>query len=478
MRSLDCLSGLDVAFLAFETPTMPMNIMGILLLDAAGANGGYSFERVVRVMQERAPRLAPLRRRLVPVPLGLDHPVWIDDPKLRVRSHLHRVRAPAPGTERVLAQLVARIASQPLDRSRPLWELWVVERLAEGRVALVFKLHHAAADGVSAAALLLQLLDPSPDAPAGGRAEVPSLPPSAPTRLALLAHAASRLPQRSARLPRLLRETIGSAVGVGRSMTEAEGRPPMAMPFRAPRTPWNQAISSRRNVAFGSARLDDVKRVCAAFGATVNHVVLAACTQTLRSYLEAHGGVPAAPLVATVPVSLRGSQSPGTGSNQISAFFVHLPVQVSDPVEQLRVLRRDADASRQAETTLAVGALGRWAEFASTGFLRGAARIYSGGKLANRHRPIHNLVISNVRGPADPLYAAGARLVAAYPLGPPMDGAGVNITVLSYAGSVGFGIIACARAVPQAGDIALGFGAAVARLLKIAIRTTSERTAG
>jgi diacylglycerol O-acyltransferase len=269
---------------------------------------------------------------------------------------------------------------------------------------------------------------------------------------------------------------VGTLAAIRRPTTPgAADAPRTPVLFSAPRMPWNGAISSRRTVAFGSARLADVKVVCEAFGTTVNHVVLAACTQTLRNYLAAHGGVPDVPLVAAVPLSLRSPEAQGTDGNRISAFFVHLPVHLPDPLEQLLALRQGAETSRQSHARLGIGALGEWAEFTSTRLLRGAARLYSARKLANHHRPLHNLVISNVRGPGVPLYCAGARLLAAYPLGPPMDGAGANITVLSYAGSVDFGIIACARAVPHVADIALGFGAAVACLLKLATKEMSAR---
>ena len=470
------LSGLDSAFLSLETPSTPMNVVGTLVLDASSASGGLSYERVLRLVEERAPRLAPFRRRMVAMPFGLDHPVWVDDPDLEVRSHVHRVRAPAPGSERVLADLVARIASQPLDRARPLWQLSVVEGLAEDRVALVFKLHHAVADGLSAALLMLQLLDSSPEEADEEASQARMERAPASTNLALLAHAASRLPQRSARVARLLRDSTRSVAGMARGAVggASAGEPRMPMPFSAPQTPWNRALSSQRTVAFGRARLADVKAVGAAFGATVNHVVLAACTQTLRSYLEAHGGAPEAPLVAAIPVSLRSPEEVGTYGNRLSALSVHLPVHLADPVDQLHALKHDAESSKQQHTRLGVGALGEWAEFTSTALLGIAARFYSEQKLANRHRPLHNLVISNVRGPRAALYAGGARLTAAYPLGPLMEGAGVNITVLSYADSVDFGIVACERAVPHVGDIALGFGAAVADLRKIALQKTAE----
>jgi WS/DGAT/MGAT family acyltransferase len=391
------LSGLDSAFLSLETPSTPMHMMGTFVLDASRASGGYSFERILRLVEERLPDLAPFRRRLAETPFGFDHPVWIDDPDLCTRSHVYRVGAPAPGSEHVLARLVAQVASQPLDRTRPLWELWVIEGLSEGRVALVFKVHHAVADGVSAIQLLLQLLDPSPEgANACGSHERARMDP-APTNRALLSHAFSRLPQRSARFARLLLDSSRSVAGVARSMIggAADG-PRMPMPFSGPATPWNRATSPQRTVAFGRAPLADVKLINSVFGTTVNHVVLAACTQTLRSYLEGHGGVPDSPLVAAIPVSLRSSEEMESYGNRISALLVHLPVHLDDPVEQLLTLKNDAVSSKQLHARLGVSALGEWAEFTSSGLLGIAARFYSDRKLAGRHRPLHNLVISNV----------------------------------------------------------------------------------
>jgi WS/DGAT/MGAT family acyltransferase len=465
---------MDAAFLSLETPNTPMNVMGTFLLDPTSAGDDYSCERVVQQIEERLIGLAPFRQRLVSVPFGLDHPVWIEDPHFRVRDHIYRMTAPAPGSDRTLATLVARIAARPLDRTRPLWELWVVEGLSEERVALVFKLHHAMADGVSAAKLLLQLFDPSPLARAEVGSPVRARSGRAPTRRMLLTHALSRLPGRSARFARLLRDSAESvAAGMTRSIggesPDPEQGAHMPMPFSAPRMTWNAATSSRRSAAFGNARLADLKVVGAAFGATVNHVVLAACTQTLRNYLESHGGGPSLPLVAAVPISLRSSYDLETHGNRISAFLVHLPVHLADPLEQLFAVRDAAVSAQQLHRRLGVGALGEWAEFASASLLGGAARFYSKLALAGRHRPLHNLVISNVRGPGTPLYVGGAKLCAAYPLGPLMDGAGMNITVASYLESVAFGVLACERSVPHVADIAVGFGAAVADLRKLAL---------
>lgn len=471
MSDLSSLSGLDSAFLSLETPCTPMHMIGTFVLDAAGARGGYSFERIVRLMENRAPGLAPFRRRLAAIPFGLDHPVWIDDPDLRIRSHIYRLSTPAPGSDAALARLVAQISSQPLDRTRPLWELWVIEGLSEGRVALVFKVHHAVADGGSSIQLLLRLLDSSPE-DADSECHEPVRIDPAPSGRALVTHALARLPRRSARFARLLADSTKSLAAAAQAkLVGAADGSGMPMPFSTPRTPWNGAVSPQRTVAFGSAPLADVKRINAVFGTTVNHVVLAACAQSLRNYLEAHGGAPDRPLVVAIPVSLRGAGETDTYGNRVSALLVHLPVHLADPVEQLLTLKHDAAAAMQVHLHLGVSALGEWAEFALpfAGLLGGLARFYSDQKLAARHRPIHNLVISNVRGPSSALYAAGARVTAAYPLGPLMEGVGMNITVASYEDSIALGVIACERSVPHVADIALGFGAAIGDLQKLAL---------
>ncbi len=472
---MKALSGLDAAFLYLETPSAPMNVVCTIVLEPPASDGPCGFERILRLVEERLPRLAPFRRRLMPVPFGIDHPVWVEDPDLAVEDHVYRTEAPAPGTDRILAQLVAEIAARPLDRSRPLWELWVIERLSGGRTALVLKLHHAVADGVAGAELWLQLLDLEPNPPAGRTDGDPWDGDAPPSQIALLGRAVGRLARRPAQLARLLARTGRSAAGLARSTLDpaASGARP-ALPLGAPRTRFNGAISPHRAVAYGSARLANLEFVKATFGATLNDVVLAACSLSLRNYLEAHGDLPDGPLLATVPVSVRTPEQMGTYGNRLSAFFVHLPVHLADPLEQLRAIQAETRAGKHLQSELGGGLLGDWLQLASPALFSRGAQLYSSLKLANRHRPIHNLVISNVPGPPVPLYAAGSRVAAAYPHGPIIDGVGINITVVSYVDSVDFGIIACRESVPDIWDIALGFGAAVGDLVKLSLRETPQ----
>jgi WS/DGAT/MGAT family acyltransferase len=461
---MKALSGLDAAFLYAETSTMPMNVVGTIILDAANAPIPCSYERILRLVKDRLPRMEPLRRRLARVAFDFEHPVWIEDSEVRVERHVRRVQAPAPGSDRVLAELVGRIAARPLNRSRPLWQLWVIERLEGGRMALVMKLHHALADGMACAELLLRLLDLSPEpGPSDDAGEIRPVerPPSG---IEVLGDALSRFTRRPARIARLLSDAGRSTAAVARLVTGSAARP--ALPFDTPRTRFNGAISPRRVVAYGKARLADLEFVKSTFGTTVNDVVLAASSLSLRNYLEAHGDLPDRPLVAMVPVSVRTAEETGTFDNRVSAFFVRLPVQLADPVDQLLAIQAESRAAKQLHAAVGGGLLGSLAELAPPALFSKAMGLYSDLKLADRHRPLQNVVISNVPGPPVPLYAAGARVEAAYPHGPVLEGAGMNITVMRYQDSVDFGVIACRESVPDVGDIALGFGAAVADLLK------------
>jgi WS/DGAT/MGAT family acyltransferase len=472
-HTMQRLSGLDTAFLCLETPNAPMNVVGTILVEPSAGDGSFSVERILRLIEGRLHRLPPLRRRLLEVPFGLDHPVWIEDRKVVVADHVERIQAAPPGSERILAEIVGRFAARPLDRSRPLWEVAFVEGLAEGRSALVFKVHHAAADGVAAAQMMLQLLDtsaePSPEpASIPDRARV-----RAPRRARLLVQALAGLTLRPARVARLVGAAAqaGARLG-GEALAPSAGPTLPALPLAAPRTAFNGAVSTRRRVAYARASLRDLRFVQSAFETTANDVILAASTAALRHYLEAHGDRPREPLVAAVPVCVRDRKDWNAHGNHISTLFVHLPVQLADPLDRLLAVRAHTRQAKRFHAALGGRALRDWAQLTLPALLARAARLYSHFELADRHRPLYNLVISNVPGPRAPLYAAGARVVAAHAHGPIFDGAGLNVTVMTYADSVEFGVLACERSVPDVEEIALGFGAAVGELVKLALEVT------
>jgi diacylglycerol O-acyltransferase len=460
------LSGLDATFLYCETPSMHMHVTGVILLDPSSMPGGYSIDTVKHMLTSRMHLLAPFRERIMTVPFQLAHPILIEDPDFDIDNHVFRVGVPSPGSLHELAELVGNIASRPLDRSKPLWEMWVAEGLEHDYVALIAKMHHCVIDGVSGADLMVHLFDLEPDA----KVEPPDHewePEHKPSDLELVGHSVvSRVRHWPQVFPTLAR-TGRSALELLRVVRRNEG-PAATLPFTAPRTGFSGAITPHRAIAFGKAALDDFKLVKKVYGTTVNDVVLAACAGSMRKWLIAHDDLPDKSLVASVPVSIRTEDKSDEPGNQVSAMFVGLPVHLEDPIERLMLIRGNTKSAKDVHGAIGADALQNWAEFAAPAVFARAARFYSGSRLADRHPVVHNMVISNVPGPPVPLYSAGARVLAVYPLGPILEGAGLNLTVLSNMGSVDFGAIACREMVPDLWDIATGFTESVEELRKLA----------
>jgi WS/DGAT/MGAT family acyltransferase len=459
------LSGMDASFLYMETPSAHAHVVGTLVLDPSTSPDAFSFEKLLHVIEDRLHLLSPFRRRLVWVPLNLSHPVWIEDPDFDIEAHVHHGAVRAPGGMHELAEAVAEIAGHPLDRSRPLWELWLLEGLEGGQVAMVSKMHHATIDGVTGADLMANLFDLTPETPEFPPPEVPWAPEAVPSDLELIGMGLGQMARNPARMVRVLNRTVRSVVDIVQRQREAssEDRPSPALPFTAPRVRWSAAITPHRSVAFGKAALEDMRHIKSVFGTTVNDVVLTACTMTLRRYLEAHDDLPDQPLVCSVPVSVHG-KSEHEGTNQVSTMFVRLPVQLADPVEQLRTINAETKEAKIMQSAIGADMLQDFAQFIPPTLFNRAMLLYSNLNLADRHRPVHNLIVSNVPGPPIPLYAAGAQVKGLYPFGPLLEGAGLNLTVLSNMGNVDFGVIACRELVPDVWDIADGFGEAVHEL--------------
>jgi WS/DGAT/MGAT family acyltransferase len=449
---MERLSGLDATFLYFETSAQHMHVSIVAVLDPSGAPGGYSFDRVQDLIASRLHLLPPFHRRLVRVPFDLHHPVWVEDPDFDIIHHVRRISCPAPGGLRELAAICARITSTPLDRSRPLWEVWVIEGLADGRFALLTKVHHCAVDGASGAELLVHLFGVERDASAPPPA--PSAPPErVPSELAMVRHALASRVRQPLEMVQLARRTVAAIAGVALRRRDPETRTG-ATPLTAPRTRFNGAITAQRSVAFARVPLAPVKAIRKALGTTVNDVVLGICAGTLRRYLARHGELPQQPLVAVCPISVRDAKAPTRSGNLVSAMFTSLATDIADPLMRLRAIQATTRGAKEEHNAIGADMLQNWAEFAAPTMFSLAARLYARMKLADKHRPVHNLVISNVPGPPFPLYLAGAELVAAYPMGPVFEGAGLNITVFSYMGSLDFGFNAATNAVPDLWDLA------------------------
>jgi len=448
---MERLTGLDAAFLYLENPVHHMHVAMTMVLDPDTVPGGYSFEKIKAFIAGRLHLVPPFRRRLLEVPLNLAHPVWVEDPDFDLDLHIRRIGCPAPGGRRELGEMAGQIASTPLDRSRPLWELWVVEGLKQGRIGVVTKVHHAAIDGASGAELMVHLFDLQPET---ADPELPEdrEPEPLPTDLELLGHAVASRVRRTIALPKLVGETVSavSRVVAGR---RDPATPVGAAPLTAPRTPWNGPLSPFRDVGFARVALDDVRALKNAFDCTVNDVVLALCAGTMRAYLLDHDTLPDSPLVATCPVSVRTVDDRVPG-NKVSAMFTTLDTQVEDPAERVRRIRACTVGAKEEHNAVGASMLQDWAEYAAPNTFNLASRLYSSLGLADSHRPVHNVIISNVPGPPFALYYAGAEMVAAYPMGPVMEGVGLNITVMSYRGSVDFGFMADRELLPDVWNLA------------------------
>ena len=464
---MERLTGLDASFLYFETPTMHMHVCATIIFDPSTVEGGYSFERVREVIESRLHLVKPFRRKLAPVPLNLAHPVWVEDADFDLDYHLRRIGVPSPGTMEQLAEIAGDIASRQLDRNHPLWEMWIVEGLENGNVALVAKMHHCTIDGVSGANLMVHLFDLSPDEVKEPGPEWK--PEKAPSDAELVGYGLLSRLRQPLNIFKVVPQTVQSVANFIQARRQREDGPGMAAPFTAPRTIMNSAITAHRSVSYTRVPLEDVKKVKKAFGTTVNDVVLAVTSGALRRYLDKYDELPDKSLIATCPVSVRSDgEDEGEGANKVSAMFTSMATDVEDPVERLRAISAATKGAKEEHNAIGADMLQNWAEFAAPTTFSLAARAYSALKLAERHPVVHNLVISNVPGPPIPLYFAGARLVALYPLGPIFDGAGLNVTVLSYMDNVDFGFIACKETVPGLWDLAAFVSESLAELVKAA----------
>jgi diacylglycerol O-acyltransferase len=453
------LSGLDGWFLAMENDSVFGHVGSVCVVDAKvpeGVESRLTLEGFTRFIESRLPLVPIFRRRLVTVPFGLDHPYWIDDPNFDIEYHVREIALPSPGTDKQLSEQVARLHARPLDRTRPLWELYLITGLRGGRAAVYNKIHHCAIDGVSGGDILAAVLDLSPQGRPMPEVEVfeGQRPPESSWMLGRSVLALASLPIRALRVAADLARSIpGLASTVG---------PPLASRLagkdnedllsqtglRAPGTPFNAPVSSHRRWAFTELPLADVKSVRAGTDLTVNDVVMALCAGALRRWLELHEALPTAPLVAAVPVSVRSQEEDGTYGNKVSMLLAPMPTNLSDPGERLAAMHEAMRSVKDQHGAIPAGLLADVTQFAMPALANQAWRLSAKLRLMERVNPF-NLFVSNVPGPNVPLYYAGAELLAYYPVSALFDGQGLNITVMSYRGNLYFGLVSCPLLVPD-----------------------------
>ncbi len=340
------LTGLDASFLYMETPTLHMHVAITAVFDPSTVPGGYSFRRIRQLINERIPLAPVFQRRLVEVPLRLGHPVWVDDPEFDIDNHLRRAALPSPGGMRELGDFAADVISRQLHRDRPLWEMWIVEGLEDGKIALVAKMHHSTVDGVSGAELLGVLFDMERDPPEATHLTPRQLDSRIPSSCELVSQAMMANLVAPFEVGGMLFRTARSIFDVRRIRQGLTGK--AALPLTAPRTSINVAVHARRRVAFAAASLADAKKLKNAMGTTVNDVVLAVCAGALRTYLLAGDELPDIPLVSVVPVSVTPDVAELKGSNKVSAMFVQLPCHVADPLERLQLIHEGTKGAKKS----------------------------------------------------------------------------------------------------------------------------------
>jgi diacylglycerol O-acyltransferase len=485
------LTSLDTQFLAIEDRRNLGHVSGLAVLDPSTAPGGrFGLQELCDLFNERLHLLPPFTWRLVEVPFGLNLPYWVQDADFDLEYHVREIALPEPGDDRQLAEQVARIHARALDRSRPLWETYVIHGLAGGRVGILTKMHHAAVDGMSGAEILTTLLDLSPEGrdippPREGHAGAGHVP----GQLEMLVRGLADRPGQQLRMLRGIPRTLAhldavpgvnllpgtaTVAGVSRRLAalirgNRDGDVLEGVSYRAPRTVLNGPISQHRKFAFASLSLSDAKRVKNHLGLTVNDVVMAMCTGAVRAWLLEHAELPSRPLVAQVPVSVRTPEQFGTFGNRVSVMSVPLPTDEPDPLRRARRINETMRAAKERHRAVPASILQDATQFIPPALFARASRVTL--DLTSRRGPLNwNLVISNVPGSPVPLYFGGAKLLANYPVSAIADGFGLNITVLSYLDHLDFGIVADRDRVPDAWPMIAGLREALDELLALVPR--------
>ena len=452
------LSGIDAAFLHLESPEMPMHVGSLHVLELPVGTSGDFFEDVKACLAERLHTADVFTRKLALMPFDLSNPVWVEDEDIDLEHHVRHITLPRPGSNTQLQQYVARLHSTLLDRSRPLWEFFVIDGLRSGEVALYIKVHHARLDGQAGVALGRAIFDTEPE---GRRIK----PPRAKLRrndyqlgvAELLGAALSNTAQQVVKLVKTLPAIAGAAKSALLPAKDENGKRPWLLPrnldFLAPRTSLNVAITNQRRFAARTVPLAEVKLIAKLAGVSLNDVVLGTVAGALRDYYLGHRELPAKPLKAAVPVSLRAAGDE-SANNQVSMVLMTLATDVADPLRRLKKIAQASTGTKAMMGQMKAAIPTDFPMLAAPWLMSGLASLYGRSRLANVLPPLANVAISNVPGIQQQLYFAGAKIVSYYPVSIPAHGMALNVTVQSYNGRLDYGLTACRRALPDIMELA------------------------
>ena len=468
------LSGQDASFLYFETPKAPMHIGSFLVYNPETAPGSFvRFKDILAHVESRLHLSRVFRQRLVNVPFNLDHPYWIDDDDFDLEFHVRHIALPKPGDWRQLCIQAARLHARPLDLTRPLWEMYVIEGLDNvegtppGSFAVLTKTHHAIIDGASGAEILGYLHDMEADPPNKPVAQ-PWKGERVPAAMELIVRTHFNNITQPARFFDTVARSMPGMMKLGAGLSSQKIKPVGIVP----RTRFNGKITGHRvndGRSFPIAEVKAIKNAVA--GATINDAVLALIGGALRRYLDAKGELPKDSMIAMAPVSVRATEQGGTAGNQVSGMLVALGTHVADPLERLAHVHREALNSKAMTAAIGARTMTDYSQFSPSSLAALAARLYTEMGLSDFTTPMMNCVVTNVPGPQRPLYFAGAEAVKMVGLGPIYDGMALIHVVFSYCGEIAVSFTSCREILPDPGFYAQCIQASYDDMKSAAART-------
>lgn len=443
------LGGMDASFLYMETPQTPMHVGGLSIVELPAGFEGSFYDAYKAHLAARLHLVPVLRKKLMQVPWDIDHPLWVDDDEMELDYHIRQLGLPKPGTMKQLEELVGRLHSNFLDRSRPLWEFYVIDGLPDRRAAIYTKIHHAAIDGGAGMALTQMMYDATPEprkvepALKTGRTREPH------GTLELLDTAYRNMLDQHVSALRKIPEVLKAIASIATPVITSRGLEIKGAPaLRAPKTMLNGSITSQRSFAACSLPLAQAKAIAKQTETKLNDVVMAVCAGALRRYLQQRQELPNEPLVALVPVSLREAGNTES-KNLTTAMLCSLATDIAEPLARLKAIHASSLEAKEFAGKIKDATPRDFSFFGAPLLLQGAIGHYGRSGLADRLPPQANVCISNVPGPQAPLYLAGAEILTLYPVNIPTHGMALNMTVQSYHGALDFGLVSCRRSVPE-----------------------------
>ncbi|MFT5168731.1 MAG: diacylglycerol O-acyltransferase [Saprospiraceae bacterium] len=442
------ISGVDATFLYIETPTSPMHIGSVAIIE-----GSLDFEIFRSTIRSRLHMIPKLRQRLMYVPFSIDYPYWVDDPHFDIDMHIQHISLPKPGNWKTLRKIASQIFSEPLDQSRPLWSFTFVEGLdnipqvPKGSIAVISKIHHVAIDGVGGAGVLGLIFDFTPEALPIPEPK-PYRPKPLPNELAMVLKSTLSFVEKPLKFPKLISEAVSATFKAG-ILTRVKKIDLPTAPFTAPATPLNGIISPRRKWNTAILSLDRIKALKNIMQTTMNDVMLAICAGALRKYLLEKDKLPIKPLVAMVPISTRTKNDEDQEGNNISSMLIQLATNIEDPIARLEAIHENTVSGKSYQDAIGAKTLANMAEAVPFGIANQAARLYSRFHISELHNPVFNVTITNVPGPPIPLYLNGHKLLTIMGMAPIIDGMGLIITIFSYDGHVTMSATSDANSMPD-----------------------------